>query len=183
MKTLGIVATSLCLTTIAMTAEPAMLLEDFSSNPEARWTYVADTVMGGVSTGTVEFTSEDGEDFARLTGDVSTDNNGGFVQFRTRFANKLPTDVKGFRLRVRGNGETYHVFLRSVNATRPWHSYRATFTSSGAWSEIDLPLSDFERSNSVLPERIGATEITGMGIVGYGRDFEADVSVASVSLY
>ena len=44
------------------------------------WAYLADTVMGGVSQGRAEFSS----DALRLTGKVSTENNGGFIQVRTR---------------------------------------------------------------------------------------------------
>lgn len=36
----------------------AKLTEDFSKSPEMRWDYVADTVMGGVSSGQEQFRSE-----------------------------------------------------------------------------------------------------------------------------
>ena len=46
------------------------------------WNYVADTVMGGISTGGVEFKTIEGEAIAVLTGNVTTENNGGFIQIR-----------------------------------------------------------------------------------------------------
>ena len=58
------------------------MLETFDKNPETRWRFIADTVMGGVSTGKVDFLTENGMAYARLTGSVSTENNGGFIQFR-----------------------------------------------------------------------------------------------------
>ena len=47
---------------------------------ENNWAYLADTVMGGVSQGSAEFSAG----ALRLTGKVSTKNNGGFIQIRTR---------------------------------------------------------------------------------------------------
>ena len=47
---------------------------------ENNWAYLADTVMGGVSQGGAEFAAG----ALRLTGQVSTKNNGGFIQVRTR---------------------------------------------------------------------------------------------------
>ena len=43
---------------------------------ENNWAYLADTVMGGVSQGGAEFSAG----ALRLTGQVSTKNNGGFIQ-------------------------------------------------------------------------------------------------------
>ena len=160
-----------------------LLLEDFSNSPQARWSYVADTVMGGVSTGSVSFVEEAGNSFVRLTGNVSTENNGGFIQVRTRLPEAFPPNTAGLRLVVRGNGENYFVFLRSRLATRPWHSYRASFATSGEWAAIDLPLDEFARSHTVLPDGILPSDVTGIGIVAYGTDFEADISVAEISLY
>ena len=54
-----------------------ILIEDFQIQPETRWRFIADTVMGGVSTGQVEFVQEDGDIHAHMTGSVSTKNNGG----------------------------------------------------------------------------------------------------------
>ena len=44
--------------------------------------YIADDVMGGISSGKVEFINIDGKSNALLTGNVSTENNGGFIQIR-----------------------------------------------------------------------------------------------------
>jgi hypothetical protein len=55
------------------------MFETFDTNPSARWTYFADTVMGGVSTGNATFERDAVGSFVRLSGEVSTDNNGGFI--------------------------------------------------------------------------------------------------------
>ena len=74
---------------LAVWASPAVmaenvLIENFESQPEARWQFIADTVMGGVSTGQVEFFQGEGNAYAHMTGRVSTKNNGGFIQFRMK---------------------------------------------------------------------------------------------------
>ena len=47
------------------------------------WEYISDQVMGGVSVGKVEILN-DNKLFLRLSGDVSTKNNGGFIQVRKK---------------------------------------------------------------------------------------------------
>ena len=159
-----------------------MLLEDFSNAPETRWIYVADTVMGGVSRGQIAFGRDGDRHFVRLTGRVSTDNNGGFIQVRSRLERPLASGLTALRLQVRGNGATYHVFLRSVHGFRPWHSYRASFVAGADWHEVILPFAGFERSRDELPPSIVSDEVTGIGLLGYGADYDADVSVASIHL-
>lgn len=154
----------------------AQMFESFENAPENRWVYVADTVMGGVSQGQAELTTEDGDQGVRLTGSVSTANNGGFVQVRTRF-DGLPDGATGLRMSVKGNGETYYVFLRTKGQRRVWHSYRQTFATGAEWAEVTLPLSDFEPSHVGMAQTFDPRDVTGLGIVAYGKDFEADVSV------
>ncbi|MEO1748588.1 MAG: CIA30 family protein [Pseudomonadota bacterium] len=183
LKLAALVIIGMMSSTPSINAGGSMLIDDFSATPEKRWSYVADTVMGGVSTGSISFEDEAGTYFVRLTGDVSTENNGGFIQVRKRLPEAFPAKSVGLRLVVRGNGESYFVFLRSRLATRPWHSYRAKFATSGEWAATDLPLDEFTRSHSALPEDILPGDVTGIGIVAYGADYEADISVAEISLY
>lgn len=90
-------------------AEPVQLNERFDAGAEARWRYIGDNVMGGVSSGRAQITAEG----LNLTGQVSTDNNGGFIQVRREFEDGLSADVSALVLKVRGNGERYTVFLRT----------------------------------------------------------------------
>ena len=85
------------------------------------WKYLSDQVMGGVSEGGTTLVQDGDLYYLRLTGDVSTRNNGGFVQFRSKIslfnkpemfqliqkADKDGEGLEGVRLNVRGNGETY----------------------------------------------------------------------------
>ena len=66
------------------------LLDDFKNNPADRWKFIADTVMGGISSGQLSFTLNENANFARMIGKVSTENNGGFIQFRRSIICKVP---------------------------------------------------------------------------------------------
>ena len=51
-----------------------------------QWVYLADTVMGGISEGTAQFEDQGTSQVIRLSGEVSTANNGGFIQVRSPVA-------------------------------------------------------------------------------------------------
>ena len=74
---------------------------------ENNWAYLADTVMGGVSQGSAEFAAG----ALRLTGQVSTKNNGGFIQVRTRIAPSEPRGKTGIKIKVKGNGDVYYLHI------------------------------------------------------------------------
>ena len=69
--------------TAPLTLADTMQTDKFEADPQQRWTYVSDQVMGGVSQGQLQFEQQDGEKYARMSGRVSTENNGGFIQIRT----------------------------------------------------------------------------------------------------
>ena len=90
-----------------------IMIDDFKSQPEKRWRFIADTVMGGNSTGNVSFLTENKDTYARMTGNVSTQNNGGFIQFRMKLTSPLPKLAVGLRLVVRGNDQKYFMMIFS----------------------------------------------------------------------
>lgn len=67
----------------------------FSLMDESRWAFFSDQVVGGVSEGRVTFEQADGQPILRLTGMVSTENRGGFIQVRTRLDAPLPIWRRG----------------------------------------------------------------------------------------
>ena len=66
---------------------------------------VSDQVMGGVSSGEVSVSLEDVTPLVQMTGDVSTSNNGGFIQIRRDVSNLTAQKISGVYLTVKGNGE------------------------------------------------------------------------------
>ena len=73
----------LTFTTIASASDEALSFP-FTLDSVKNWKYVSDQVMGGVSEGNVSLEQDGDMVFARLTGDVSTRNNGGFIQLRSK---------------------------------------------------------------------------------------------------
>jgi len=158
----------------------------FNADSGKYWQYVSDRVMGGVSDGQVDLEKEGEMYYARLTGNVSTANNGGFIQLRAgvSFENseKNGNNLQGVRLNVRGNGETYYIHIRTNENWSPSDYYSATFKADSEWQMIDLPFNKFERkwsTNSTLD----AKNIRSFGIVAYGKDYVSDVSVSTIEFY
>lgn len=160
-----------------------IMIDDFESQPETRWRFIADTVMGGVSSGKVSFLQDDGDTHARMTGSVSTQNNGGFIQFRMKLPSPLPKSAVGLRLVVRGNDQRYFMHLRTSGTLLPWQYYQAGFEVNREWSEVRLPFIAFKASGSLLRSVPRPESLKSLGIVAFGRDHEAEIDVREVSYY
>ena len=159
------------------------LIEDFTMQPETRWRFFTDQVMGGVSTGGVTFAQEDGWAFARMTGQVSTANRGGFIQMRLDLTSEPPEGTSGVRLIVRGNDQRYFVHLRTGGTLLPWQYYQAGFDVTESWSEVRLPLDAFKASGGLLRGVPALGNLTSVAVVAYGRDHDARIDVREVGFY
>lgn len=148
-----------------------------------QWVYLADRVMGGISEGTAQFENQGIDQAIRLSGEVSTANNGGFIQVRSPVPWEAAKGKTGIRLTVKGNGDQYFLHIRSTDTRLPWHYYQHSFQASGTWSEISLPFEAFEKSSSLLRATLGQSKIKTIGIVAYGKDYSADVSVKRLEFY
>jgi len=163
-------------------AEP-MIIHDFNTNAQSQWSYVSDQVMGGVSEGSLSFRQEDSQTFAHMTGTVSTENNGGFIQFRTNVKNIDKKQLQGIYLTVRGNSEKYYIHLRTSGTLMPWHYYSSDFLAIDSWQMIQLPLDSFLPSSGWLRNAVKPTSIKSLGVVAFGRNYEADIQVAEIGFY
>ena len=95
----------------------------FTPDSAKYWHFISDRVMGGVSDGQLTL-EQDGEIFfARLTGNVSTKNNGGFIQFRAGILQKLDDSFRGIKLKVCGNNQNYFIHIRTSGSVLPWQYY------------------------------------------------------------
>lgn len=167
-----------------------LLIDDFSeanglSALGTTWRGFTDQVMGGVSTGGHTFENIDGRACIRLRGQVSLENNGGFVMISLNVGDgRQPLDAgqyRGLRMAVRGNGEDYFVHLKTSQT--PGHSqyYEAAFTAPADWQTIEIPFDRFVGKN--IAEPIDITQIWRIGIVGAWRKFEADIALTMIELY
>tara|TARA_Y100000389_G_scaffold164554_1_gene168324 strand:+ start:88 stop:714 length:627 start_codon:yes stop_codon:yes gene_type:complete len=157
---------------------------DFCEDSSERWCFVTDKVMGGVSEGRFE-TKVDGKDsHYNMQGNVSTANNGGFLQFRTKISNHPAGKLyKGVRIQVRGNNEEYAVHIRTKYLFLPWQYYQSKFIATKDWQVIELPLKGFKKSNFYQPSTVSSIDIQTLGIVAIGRDFQADIDLRYIELY
>ena len=157
----------------------------FTEENARYWQYISDQTMGVVSDGQAILDKDGDMIFARLTGNVSTANNGGFIQIRTNFSfvdlintNK---DLKGVLLNTKGNGETYHIFIRTSEDRSYRDFYSDTFTANDNWEIVDLPFTKFKHRYS--NRSLDGNDIRTFGIVAYGRNFYSDVSVSEIIFY
>lgn len=151
---------------------------------DPQWEYVADTVMGGVSRGQATQEVVQARDATRLSGLVSLDNNGGFVQIAFDLAGGDTFDASAFTgiaLDVLGNGETYDLRLRTDALTRPWQSFRTEFIAPAKWTTIEIPFTAFtaHRTDAAFDPR----RLRRVGILAIGREMQADISVSAVRFY
>ena len=175
----SVITASIATLFLSLPAYSQDVLENFEDSAKDRWEYIADGVMGGVSTGDAIFVG----DAIRLTGDVSTKNNGGFIQAQRRLPDGLPQGTQGFELDVRGNSETYYLFVRTKEMARPWYFYNVPFNTSPDWQTITIPLLEIVRSHAHLSQTINPTEVISIGLVAYGRDYQADLEVREIRLF
>ena len=99
-----------------------MVIDDFSDpnnicNLGTKWSLVTDRVMGGISDAEYLFGSDECFKYIKMKGNVSLENNGGFVQVvlpltvdSTTFD---ATAYSGVRFWVKGNGQQYYVHLKN----------------------------------------------------------------------
>jgi hypothetical protein len=180
----------LLLATSLAAAEDTMILiddrqsGDLQSSLGTQWRLITDGVMGGVSRGTLALDRREGRDCLRLAGEVSTANNGGFIQAALPLAPSGVLDASawsGVALDIYGNGEMYNVHFKTSRVWLPWQHYRAAFLAAPGWHTVRVPFAGFEGY------RIGAAfdpaRLERIGIVAYGRDFTADLCIGRVALY
>ena len=118
---LAATATSILTPAAAQQSSDLFHIDDLSGAPGSsyggRWQLSTDRVMGGVSRGSARLIQENGQNIIEMTGDVSTANNGGFVQVSKSLRPRLDaSDYTGVELVVQGDGHligcTYAIVIR-----------------------------------------------------------------------
>ena len=150
-----------------------------------RWELIADRVMGGVSSGAMTREMVAGRSALRMQGDVSLENNGGFIQVALDLSPAgAAIDASawtGIEIDAFGNNERYNLHLRSADVVRPWQSYRADFIAAPEWRTIQLPFELFEAHRIDAP--LDLTRLRRLGIVAIGRAFSADIAIGGLRFY
>jgi len=89
----------------------------------------------------------------KITGNVSLDNNGGFIQVRI-FLNpsEKPWNAagyKGIQLKLRGKSNSSYIFLRTNRTVFPWSYFGQKLPVSKEWSIVNLPFDEFTSENMI----------------------------------
>ena len=111
---------------------------DFNKKSNVKdWVIVVDGVMGGRSTGTFELNDEG---FGVFEGKISLENNGGFSSLRYKFPKTTTKEHTKMVIKLKGDGKNYQFRVKTNSGD--YFSYIATFSTSGEWEEIEIPLKD-----------------------------------------
>ena len=120
------------------------------------WVPFSDQVMGGISEVNFMEREENGLSHYHMEGNVSTENNGGFIQFRANIEiEELP--YKGLKIKTRGNGEEYFIHVRTPKTRLPWNYYASSFTATSEWEYIKIPFDSI--ANNENNSRLTSTQM------------------------
>ena len=124
------------------------------------WGAVDDVVMGGVSESGIRLRAGS----AVFSGNVSTENSGGFASVRTRnFEPALSlSNYQGIELRVKGDGQRYKLFVRT-ESTWDGIGYAHSFdTIANEWITVRVPFKDLVpifRAKTVSDAPLDTTQV------------------------
>tara|TARA_B100001250_G_scaffold281582_1_gene243857 strand:+ start:336 stop:845 length:510 start_codon:yes stop_codon:yes gene_type:complete len=148
------------------------------------WSFFTDGVMGGLSQGTAIITSDNDMPCYKMTGKVTTENNGGFIQIRTNLNPNIDANnYEGIYLKVKGNNQNYSVHVRTPLGMAPWQYYSYSFYLEENWIEIKAPFNKFKRSSFYQPKNLSEQQITTIGLVAGFNDFYADICLSEIGFY
>lgn len=115
-------------------------LVDFGVSEHFEWYEINDTVMGGVSQSGIRPTDRGTAVFA---GELSLDNNGGFASVRTLAGRHDLSSSAGFEIRMRGDGRTYQLRVRTDDRF-DGIAYRVDLeTTDGEWTTVRIRFDEF----------------------------------------
>jgi hypothetical protein len=169
-------------------ADEKLMLSNFQNGymlPDAGWRGFSDRVMGGISNAELNAAQVAGKSCIRLSGNVTRESNGGFIQMALYFGRNYDefngAAYKGIDLLVYGNNEDYNLHVRTSDCG--WHdeSYRLTFFAAPEWQRLRVPWDAFEPNN--VAAALDPAKLQRIAILGWMREFEADVSLAEMSLF
>lgn len=156
-----------------------IIFKDDFQNPE-KWKFITDQVMGGVSSGQVDYLKLNNETQAYISGNVSTKNNGGFIQIRRSLKDINLRNTKSIKINVSGNNQKYFLHLRTTGTLLPWQYYQLDFNVQENFKTYNLPIANFKRSSFFISKQIIPEKITSIGIVAFGRDHKANLNIKRI---
>ena len=185
-------------------ATPTAALFDFQKSPKTaeQFREMHDRVMGGVSVGSMKpSTNAKGEVYARFSGVVRPDNNGGFASTRISLGSGVDlSQFDGFYLDVRAGDEKTAqkqilLVAKDDECMNTQVNFKAAFKvgfegdseSSSSWSRVLIPFAAFDR-----PERMGRAVVRGplksgsiceIGLMVLKEMGDFDLEIRAIGMY
>ena len=149
-----------------------------------KWSFFTDGVMGGLSEGQATVSNIKNIQCYQMTGNVTTENNGGFIQIRT-LLNPLinAKKYKGIYIKIHGNNKKYSLHIRTKLTLAPWQYYSYSFLAKDEWLIIKSPFKDFKKSNFYQPKKLLNQNIKSVGLVAAFDNFYANVCLSEIGFY
>jgi hypothetical protein len=168
--------------------EDTVVIDDFSIPGQSalgtQWQGFSDRVVGGISSMQAGYEPDGDGLVLRMVGDVSLENNGGFVQVRLPLAARGSYDASahtGIAIEITGEPGSYYLHLRTRNSRLPWQYYEARLDVTTEWQRLEVPFSSF--SPVSLRGALDPSELESLGVVGGKTEFRADISVRLLEFY
>ncbi|MEN0051314.1 MAG: CIA30 family protein [Bacteroidota bacterium] len=143
------------------------------------WQVINDGVMGGLSTGTINFTDTS----LVFKGSVSLENFGGFTAFKSPFQATNLSDYEYVSIRLKVKEQQFALTLETdQNFYQPYYK-KVIATSSEEWETVRLKLSDFKewrlgQATGKQLSKASAAEVLRIGLITNEKkagDFEVEV--------
>lgn len=143
------------------------------------WRVVTDQVMGGVSRAQL-IQNEQG---VHLEGDVSLENNGGFIQIQMARPADLNTALsQGIYIEwCSEHAQPFELLIKSSQLWMPWQSYRITATAFNEWQTLFIPFSEFKPYKTQT--RLRVDKITKFSVLAGGENKFVKLSIKHFGLY
>lgn len=157
------------------------------------WRMISDQVMGGRSQGQVLQQNENGSICDCLIGNVSLENNGGFIQMqigldkvvnpsaKSAFLSQNFADFEGIFIEVIGNPHSYNLHFKTSQLWLPWQSFRKEIEITDNWQQLCIPFAEFKSYRTF--SKFNPAKVTRFAVVAIGDAFAAKVCVRRFGVY
>jgi hypothetical protein len=116
------------------------LLNTSIMKTQNKWHIVNDGVMGGLSSSKVNVE----DDKIIFSGNVSSENNGGFASLRSPIKDYNFENFSGIEIKIKGDGNRYSISMKETTYFSGYF-YTSTFeTQKDEWITIKIPFDQFK---------------------------------------
>ncbi len=132
------------------------------------------------STGKVEFTKDANDTVLHLTGPIETTLEAR-LSLNPKGRNFSAKTFEGLQLRVKGNGQSYAVRLRTKDTRYAKQYYEGKFQAESQWKDVQVPFARFTPVGTLLP--LNPSGLRAVAVVAANEKAEADLYVDRIAFY